>query len=317
MRLVDLLDESRASSKHDQTCAPGDGASELIDVVEVRTHLLYLQRCGVSQRAVAETSAVAEPTIARILTGAQRRVRSDIAGRLLSTSPRDTYDRVTDEGFVPRVGAQRRVRALFSQGWTDAALTGRTGTPPGSFRAVASRPGRRWISARWWRLVAKTYDELWNRAGPHEPNRRHAKRYGWQPPMAWDEESIDDPLAGPWTKAEDHAASVDIDVVAVERAVAGTRSTPLSPAELIAVVERLADRAMSDRQIADRVDRTPRHIQRVRAAHGIGSRVEVSTGRVRPRHDDGEAESQPDTRRNRHAGGGGADSDQAHLGVHE
>ena len=288
MRLVDLLDQPRVragGSTCDQSRAPRQGGSALIDVAEIQMHLLYLQRCGVSQRAVAEISAVAEPTVARILTGTQRRVRRDIAGRLISTSPRDTYDRVSDDGFVPRIGAQRRVRALFALGWTDRALTDRTGTPAGSFRAVAGRHDRRWISARWWRLVATTYDELWDQPGPCEPNRRRAARYGWDPPMAWDEEGIDDPLAGPWTTGQEAESDLVVDGVAVDRAVNGTGAGTLNPAELVAAVERLADQALSDQQIAHRVNRTPRHIQRVRAAHGIKSRLEVGTGRVRPRPD--------------------------------
>lgn len=287
VRLVDLLDQCRVDApKPTQAPAPGHGASALVDVAEVRTHLLYLQRCGVSQRAVAEASAVAEPTLARVLTGTQRRVRRDIAHRLTSTSARDTYDRVSDDGFVPRIGAQRRVRALFALGWTDSALANRAGTPEGSFRAVAGRPGRRWISARWWRLVATTYDELWDQPGPYEPNRRRATRYGWHPPMAWDEDSIDDPLAAPWTANQEHESDLAVDGVAVDRAVNGAGANALNPVELVAAVERLAGQAMSDQQIAQRVGRTARHIQRVRAANGITSRLEVGTGQVRPQHHD-------------------------------
>ena len=45
--------------------------------------------------------------------------------------------------------------------------------------------------------VARLYDELSMVAGPSTRATTEAKRKGWAPPLAWDEEDLDDPAAKP------------------------------------------------------------------------------------------------------------------------
>ncbi len=56
------------------------------------------------------------------------------------------------------------------------------------------------------KAVQNLYDQLWNRppaAADHRARisasgaRRYAEAHGWPPPLAWDDELIDDPAAGP------------------------------------------------------------------------------------------------------------------------
>jgi hypothetical protein len=54
--------------------------------------------------------------------------------------------------------------------------------------------------------VRGLYDELWDRPPPERGRREkgaasrtrnHARKQGWPPPAAWDDENIDNPDAGP------------------------------------------------------------------------------------------------------------------------
>ena len=46
-------------------------------------------------------------------------------------------------------------------------------------------------------LVRELYDELAMVTGPSQRARTLAAKHGWAPPLAWDDETIDDPAARP------------------------------------------------------------------------------------------------------------------------
>ena len=53
------------------------------------------------------------------------------------------------------------------------------------------------LAARKHRAVTRVYDELWDTPGPSEAGRRRSRARGCPPPMAWDDDTIDDPRAVP------------------------------------------------------------------------------------------------------------------------
>jgi len=111
--------------------------------------------------------------------------------------------------------------------------------------------------------VAAVYDELSMVLGPSSRSRVLAANRGWPPPLAWDDDAIDDPAAGPHLGAASKRADDAVDEVAVHRATGGER-IPLRPVESRAAVQRLSSARMSAAQIAERLNTTPRAVQRHR-----------------------------------------------------
>lgn len=94
-------------------------------------------------------------------------------------------------GLVPAVGVVRRLRALAALGWPAELLADRLGEPVRLSENVevvdAALAGR----------VRRLYDELSMTPGPSSVARGEATAAGWVPPLAWDEDDLDDPEAAP------------------------------------------------------------------------------------------------------------------------
>jgi transcriptional regulator with XRE-family HTH domain len=101
-------------------------------------------------------------------------------------------------------GARRRLRALMARGWSPAAVERTSGIPATALtRVLASRNS---VSPAVAHAVNRAYDQLWDREPPRATDedrvaataaRVHARRCGWAPPMAWDDDQIDLPDGRP------------------------------------------------------------------------------------------------------------------------
>jgi hypothetical protein len=65
------------------------------------------------------------------------------------------------------------------------------------FDARTVSNARKLITKRKHDAIARVYDALWNQPGPSDKGRRRAAKLGYAPPVAWDDETIDDPAAVP------------------------------------------------------------------------------------------------------------------------
>lgn len=108
---------------------------------------------------------------------------------------------------VDATGTVRRFRALACLGWSFQAVSERAGIGRG--RDIASRTTVTRTTAA---AVAAIYDELWAtppRVATREERivvaktKARALREGWAPPLAWDDDDIDNPDACPaeWKEA--------------------------------------------------------------------------------------------------------------------
>jgi len=98
--------------------------------------------------------------------------------------------------LVDSTGTARRLRALAAIGWGVEALGERLG--PSKSRVGNCRiQHRATIARRSAAAVARVYDELSMVPGPCSKARAHALKQGWPPPLAWDDDRIDDPKARP------------------------------------------------------------------------------------------------------------------------
>lgn len=108
---------------------------------------------------------------------------------------------VAEHAWATPAGIQRRLEALHTIGWTAVALAHQLGVTPQAIRQLREYPRARSYA---YTLAAVTalYDDLWDKPALGEQAdraRARAKSNGWMPPLAWDDDTIDDPAAIPST----------------------------------------------------------------------------------------------------------------------
>jgi len=170
-----------------------------VDAEPVRAHIMALKDAGVGDRAIVELSGVSRSALQIIRRGRpglnrppRTKVLSRTAEKILAI-PLDADNRRYGVR-VDSTGSLRRLRALHAIGWTQTEIARRIGwTPQNLNRYFISEPEM--INRGTAVDIARVFDQLQLIPGPSERARRHAKKRGWAPPLAWDEDTIDDPLA--------------------------------------------------------------------------------------------------------------------------
>lgn len=166
------------------------------DADQVRAHLRKLMSAGMGRRRICEVTGVGDSTLVRILHGGPGRpppvsTRRDIADRIFALE----VD-VAPGALVDSAGTVRRVQALVAIGWTLTEIAAEAGWTVGNLSGLVSAGER--VTAGTARAFAAVYDR-WSmtpRTGASADRaRRFAARRGWLPPLAWDDDRIDDPAA--------------------------------------------------------------------------------------------------------------------------
>jgi hypothetical protein len=187
------------------------GRQRLVDATPAREHLLELSRAGMGWKAAAAAAGVPFSTAGGILFGAhpddpshrdhrkpRQRITRDAEAKILAVRLQ-----LADGANVDATGTRRRLQALVTLGWSVSALGRRLGkTSANMFTTLESEQ----VLEATRRRVAALYDELWDVPAPtstrHERTsatraKRYAAAHGWAPPLAWDDDEIDDPDARP------------------------------------------------------------------------------------------------------------------------
>jgi hypothetical protein len=183
-----------------------------VDAEPVRIHIRNLQDCGMGLRTIAATAGIDRKRLQGIITGRpergtgpQEKVRPELAAAILAVEP--TLENLAPSTLINPVGTRRRVHALVAAGWPQQHLAARLDMTPSNFGAMLTRDN---VLARRALAVRALYDQLW-RADPAEHGataigiahaRKRAAANGWAPVGAWDDDTIDDPQATPWTGSE-------------------------------------------------------------------------------------------------------------------
>lgn len=186
------------------------GIKTRVDATRARQHLQLLRRT-MSVREIAEASGITGTSLWNILRG-QETVLPATEAKIVAVRP------INGAVLLDSIGAQRRVQALATMGWTGEEIG----------RRVAMRRGDTWsnvnrilkeqrITASLAHEVNVVYAELCDRTPPTDLAAKRAKaraqRRRWAPPAAWEAVNIDDPDARPdW-------ASVLCEVVVCGRSV--------------------------------------------------------------------------------------------------
>jgi hypothetical protein len=189
--------------------AIGQWQSPDVDAAPVRAHVLALREAGMSEAAVISRLNLPQSALKNVMRGANgrppgRTVLRETAEAVLAYWP--TLDDFPDTALIDATGTRRRTEALAVLGWSGARLAREIGMGKDNFNTCLR--GQR-VSARFARKVASLYDRLWSQK-PEDHGvqgqlanrtRKQAASAGLHGPLAWDDETIDDPKTVPLTDA--------------------------------------------------------------------------------------------------------------------
>lgn len=157
------------------------------------------------------------------------------------------------------VGVRRRLEALMALGWSLPTLAAKLGYSYAALEKLRTREGKvlRTIA----QPIFDLYDELCMTVpeGPYAlRSRRQAARKGWAPPLAWDDDDIDDPAARPHIGGRVRSGVVDD--------IAVDLGKPVTRAEMRASVARLVALGYTSHRAAEVLGVTRRQVDRIRRA---------------------------------------------------
>lgn len=173
-----------------------------VDAAPVRDHVRAIQEQGLGWKRVAALAGVSPSTISKILYGdtgrgmaPSKRVRPETAAAILAV--RADLDTLSVAVSIDAVGTQRRMQALAALGWSLSEQARRLGRTVANYAQILKRDR---VSVRTARDVRALYAELsmmppvaqWPGNGVIRA-RNEARRRGWLPPLAWDDDLIDLP----------------------------------------------------------------------------------------------------------------------------
>ncbi|WP_097865861.1 hypothetical protein [Streptomyces sp. rh34] len=193
-----------------------------VPAAPVREHLERVREAGMPVRATAVRLGLPYTAFEYLVWGDQNNppgelVRTETAELILGYWP--TLADFPDGSRIDPTGTRRRVHALETLGFSQKFIADRLGIQNSNFARsmVVDR-----VTARVARGVAAQYDLLWNKRPEDfgvkqwvaDRTRRMAARQGWAPPLAWDDDTIDDPTAVPQMDAPVPGFTEGDDVVA-------------------------------------------------------------------------------------------------------
>ncbi len=200
------------------------GHQPYVDARPAAEHVRALMAAGMGWKRVARAAGLAEAVVYPLLYGRHDRnggkprtkARKATVDAILAV-PLPTLDNLAAGLPTNPTGTARRVQALACLGWS----VGQVATHAGVDRQAIDRALRgQGITVSTARAVRDAYDRLWNAAPPesdqHERiaasrTRNRATRLGWVPPVAWDDDAIDDPDATPAVVDSDKRQGADLD----------------------------------------------------------------------------------------------------------
>lgn len=162
-----------------------DAGDVLVDSTQAFAHLDRLTTEGFTRGAVFKL--MGWPGGSHSYTR-RARIHRRYAAALLDMNRARLLAELPDRALVPRIGAQRRIRALAALGWTADHVT-----PGSNLARNVLYTGRVQTTAGAHRTIAEAFERLCMTPGP---SRSARLRSDGITPIMWDD--IDDPAALPW-----------------------------------------------------------------------------------------------------------------------
>jgi hypothetical protein len=173
-----------------------------VDAEPVREHIAMLAEAGIGRRRLGELAGVSDAALRGLIRGLSnraptKRVRPETAEAILAVRP--GLEACAPRARVNATGTHRRAQALTAIGWPQPELARRLSMTTSNFRTMLRQPS---VSAATARAIVRLYGDLWDQK-PSLPEadvtraQELAAQRGWPPPLAWDDDAIDDPAAEP------------------------------------------------------------------------------------------------------------------------
>ena len=179
-----------------------------VDAQPVREHIHMLMAYGIGLKRISALAGVSNATLGKILYGdkprnmpPRARTEKHVADGVLAVKP--NLDNLGKTVSVDATGTRRRIQALVTIGFSQSRIGELLGIAPGNFNRTIKSDR---VHADTARKVRTLYEELWNQPQhgtdwrsriSASRSRSYAKVHGWLPPLAWDDETIDDPATQP------------------------------------------------------------------------------------------------------------------------
>ncbi len=179
-----------------------------VDAAPVREHIINLMANGVSARQLASLAGLSYSAVSAIVYGRSDRghapyprVHATTAEKILAVQADLTNQRAGR--YIDSCGTVRRLQALVAIGWSLSRLAKKLGMERGNFGTFMNADQ---CTVRRALAVRDLYDQIWNQ--PQTGTEWHSKTSatkarnyaavrGWLPPLAWDDDTIDNPDAEP------------------------------------------------------------------------------------------------------------------------
>lgn len=175
------------------------GAVHYVDAQPLKDHVQALLESGMSFSAIAHAAGWASRnSLATALS--HGKVTPRTMQRVLAITPQSD-DR--QKRYVDATGARRRLQALAAMGWTARCFAKHAGHSAHDTYVDIANGSLQRIRASTADEIKSLYDRLWDKAGPSVRSKERARRLGYAVPMAWDDDSIDDPQAQPAPRRDD------------------------------------------------------------------------------------------------------------------
>lgn len=158
----------------------------LVDAKPVRERLELLHSRGHSWRELAEMLGMSREG----LTLTNKNVQALTAAKVMSIPIPDRM--VGTKALVDPIGSRRRIGALAAIGYSQKAVAEFAGLRAPNLGRVLTAPQ---IAASTAVAIDRAFREMQMSPGHSNRARAWAKRRGYPPPFAWDEDDIDNPKA--------------------------------------------------------------------------------------------------------------------------
>lgn len=171
------------------------GKRRILGPEKAQAHVQALvQNNGLTLRGIAEAAGISPFIVSDLNRGLKKLIHRDTEKAILSVTPEAVLARPNAVGLVPNIGGRRRIQALMAMGWRHQDLTPLLGLNTAN---IIHQQGD-WFTKRKHDAIKDLYDRLWDKRGPATAlSINRVIKAGYAPPLAWDDETIDDPKAQP------------------------------------------------------------------------------------------------------------------------
>lgn len=169
------------------------GHRRIVPVEPVLERVRALREIGWSLHGIAKATGVAVQVLHLVEKGEKTMVHRDTEQAIMKVRAKDIFKCVKPEAMVPIIGARRRLQALLSIGWRHTDIAPLVGFATSNL----TLPQTHSITRTKHDAMVRVYDELWDKPGPSRVTIERAVRAGYLPPLAWDDDTIDDPTHSP------------------------------------------------------------------------------------------------------------------------